>query len=119
MKYKKIISLVDNIFAVVVAESYDHRITKVSKNLQQNNTEAVNEHDKVIFKEGHISKIKYQKVTNLLDDTPNQPTKPITKNWVEINDDTPKSYNTSSQNIFEFSMIKSNLFVYRDINNFY
>ena len=113
MKYKKIISLVDNIFADVVAESYDHRITKVSKNLQQNNTEAVNEHDKVIFKEGHISKIKYQKVTNLLDDTPNQPTKPITKNWVEINDDTPKSYNTSSQNIFEFSMIKSNLFVYR------
>ena len=100
MKYKKIISLVDNIFADVVAESYDHRITKVSKNLQQNNTEAVNEHDKVISKEGHISKVKYQKLTNLLHDTQNQPPKPITKNWVESNYDTPKSYCTSSQNIF-------------------
>ena len=99
MKYKKIISLVD-IFADLVAESYDHRITKLSKNLQQNNTEAVNEHDKVISKEGHISKVKYQKLTNLLHDTQNQPPKPITKNWVESNYDTPKSYCTSSQNIF-------------------
>ena len=99
MKYKKIISLVD-IFADLVAESYDHRITKLSKNLQQNNTEAVNEHDKVISKEGHISKVKYQKLTNLLHDTQNQPPKPITKNWVESNYDTHKSYCTSSQNIF-------------------
>ena len=99
MKYKKIISLVD-IFADLVAELYDHRITKLSKNLQQNNTEAVNEHDKVISKEGHISKVKYQKLTNLLHDTQNQPPKPITKNWVESNYDTPKSYSTSSQNIF-------------------
>ena len=99
MKYKKIISLVD-IFADLVAESYDHRITKLSKNLQQNNTEAVNEHDKVISEEGHISKVKYQKLTNLLHDTQNQPPKPITKNWVESNYDTPKSYSTSSQNIF-------------------
>ena len=99
MKYKKIISLVD-IFADLLAESYDHRIRKLSKNLQQNNTEAVNEHDKVISKEGHISKVKYQKLTNLLHDTPNQPPKSITKNWVESNYDTPKLYSTSSQNIF-------------------
>ena len=49
-----------------------------------------------------------------MNDTPNQATKLITKNWVEINDDTPKSYNTSSQNKFKFSMIKSNLYVYSE-----
>ena len=31
--------------------------------------------------------IEYQKITNLLDNTPNQPTKFKDKNWVEINDD--------------------------------
>ena len=29
----------------------------------------------------------YQKIINLLENTPNQPTKFRTKNWVEINDD--------------------------------
>ena len=29
----------------------------------------------------------YQKIINLLGNTPNQPTKFRTKNWVEINDD--------------------------------
>ena len=31
--------------------------------------------------------MEYQKMINLLDNTPNQPTKLRTKNWVEINDD--------------------------------
>ena len=31
--------------------------------------------------------MEYQKITNLLDNEPNQPTKFRTKNWVEINDD--------------------------------
>ena len=31
--------------------------------------------------------MEYQKVMNLLDNTPNQPPKCGTKNWVEINDD--------------------------------
>ena len=31
--------------------------------------------------------MKYQKTINLLDNTPNQPSKFKTKNWVEINDD--------------------------------
>ena len=31
--------------------------------------------------------MKYQKAINLLDNTPNQPSKFKTKNWVEINDD--------------------------------
>ena len=31
--------------------------------------------------------MEYQKITNLLDNTPNQPSKFRTKNWGEINDD--------------------------------
>ena len=31
--------------------------------------------------------MEYQEITNLLDSTPNKPTKFRTKNWVEINDD--------------------------------
>ena len=30
--------------------------------------------------------MEYQKIINLLENTPNQPTKFRTKNWVEIND---------------------------------
>ena len=30
--------------------------------------------------------MEYQKITNLLDNTPNQPTKFRKTNWVEIND---------------------------------
>ena len=30
--------------------------------------------------------MKYLKITNLLDNTPNQPSKFKTKNWVEINE---------------------------------
>ena len=29
--------------------------------------------------------MEYQKIINLLDNTPNQPTKCRTKNWVEVN----------------------------------
>ena len=31
--------------------------------------------------------MKYRKITNLLDNTPNQPPKFRTKNWVKINDE--------------------------------
>ena len=34
---------------------------------------------------------------NLLDNTPNQPSKFRTKNWVEINDESRGTYNTNSQ----------------------
>ena len=48
--------LICNKIANAVAKSYDGRITKVSKNSQQNNSEAVtNEHDKEIPKEKYIS----------------------------------------------------------------
>ena len=41
--------------------------------------------------------MEYQKIINLLDKTPNQPTKFRTKNTVEINDDARGTYNTNSQ----------------------
>ena len=51
--------------------------------------------------------MEYQKIINLLDNTPNQPTKFRTKNWVEINDELHGVYNTGSQIKFETSMIRS------------
>ena len=41
--------------------------------------------------------MEYQKIINLLDNTPSQPTKLRTKNWVEINDDARGTCNTNSQ----------------------
>ena len=47
----------------MVAKLYDGKITKVLKNLQQNNSETViNEYDKQIPKERYISLEKRQKV---------------------------------------------------------
>ena len=39
--------------------------------------------------------MEYQKIINLLDNTPNQPFKFRTKNWVEINNDAQGTYNTN------------------------
>ena len=44
--------------------------------------------------------MEYQKIINLLENTPNQPTKFRTKSWVEINDDSRETYNTNSQTEF-------------------
>ena len=41
--------------------------------------------------------MEYQKIINLLENTPYQVTKFKTKNWVEINDDLRGTYNTNSQ----------------------
>ena len=41
--------------------------------------------------------MEYQKIINLLDNTPNQTAKFRTNNWVEINDDARGTYNTKSQ----------------------
>ena len=41
--------------------------------------------------------MEYQKIINFLDNTPNQPTKFRTKNWVEINGALRGTYNTNSQ----------------------
>ena len=48
----------------------------------------------------------------MLDNTPNQSTKLRTKNWVEINDDTRETYNTTSQSKFKTSFLVSSLYDY-------
>ena len=40
--------------------------------------------------------MEYQKIIDLLDNTPNQPSKFRTKSWVEINDDARGTFNTSN-----------------------
>ena len=41
--------------------------------------------------------MEYQKVENLTDDPLNQSSKFKTKNWVEINDESRRTYNVKSQ----------------------
>ena len=53
--------------------------------------------------------MKYQKIINLLDNTPNQPSKFRRKNWVEVNGDARRVYNTNSQIKLKTSMPKSSL----------
>ena len=58
--------------------------------------------------------MEYQKITNLLDNASNQPSKFKTKNWVEINDESRGVYNVNSQIKFKTTMIKSSLCDYSD-----
>ena len=58
--------------------------------------------------------MEYQIIINLLDNTPNQPSKFRTKNWVEINDGLRGTYNTNSQIEFKISMLESSLCDYSD-----
>ena len=37
--------------------------------------------------------MEYKKITNLLDNIPNQPSKFKTKNWIEIKDESRGTYN--------------------------
>ena len=57
--------------------------------------------------------MKYQRIVNLLDYTPNQPSKFRTKNWAKRNDWQGK-YNTNSQIKFKSSMLNSSLCDYSD-----
>ena len=42
----------------------------------------------------------------MLDNTPNQPSKCRTLNWIDKNDDSPGTYNTNSRIKFKISMLK-------------
>ena len=53
--------------------------------------------------------MEYQKITTLLDNASNQPSKFKTKNWVEINDEFRGRYNVNSQIKFKTTMLKSSL----------
>ena len=52
--------------------------------------------------------MEYQKIANFLDNTSNQPSKFITKNWVEINDESRGTYSVNRQNV-KTSMLRSSL----------
>ena len=58
--------------------------------------------------------MEYQKAINLLDNTPNQPSKFRAKKSVEINDDAHETYNIDSPSKFKNSMLKSSLCDYSD-----
>ena len=58
--------------------------------------------------------MEYQKIANLIDDASNQPSKFRAKNWVEINDESRRTYNVNSQIKFKTTMLKSSLRDYRD-----
>ena len=58
--------------------------------------------------------MKYQKIINLLENTPNQPSKLRIQKLVEVNDDSRGTYNTNSQIKFKNSTLKSSLRDYSD-----
>ena len=58
--------------------------------------------------------MEYLNIINLFDNTPIQPSKFRTKNWVEINDRSYGTYNTGSQIKFKISMLSSSLCDYSD-----
>ena len=58
--------------------------------------------------------MQYQKIANLIDDTPNQPSKFRTRNWLELNDESRGAFNVNSQIKFKTTMLKSSLCNYSD-----
>ena len=58
--------------------------------------------------------MEYQKIINLLDNRPNQPSKFKTKNWVEIYDESQGTFNEDNQIRFKASMFRSSLCDYSD-----
>ena len=58
--------------------------------------------------------MEYQKIINLLDNTPNQSREFRTKSWVEINDKSRRTHDANSQIKFKTTMLKSSLCDYSD-----
>ena len=61
-----------------------------------------------------IDELRYQKISNLIEDTSNQPSKFRTKNWVEINDESRGKYYVNSQIKFKITMLRCKLSDYSD-----
>ena len=53
--------------------------------------------------------MEYQKITNLLDDTTNKPSKFRTRKWVEINAESRGAYNNDGNNNNDGKLITLNL----------
>ena len=62
--------------------------------------------------------MEYKKIMNLLNNKPNQPYF-RTKNWIEINDDSRRIFNTNSQIKFKTIMLKAHLCNYSDYSDVY
>ena len=110
----------------LIGDKMTNKITKFLKSWQNNNSQTVtNEHDKEIPKERLISGkdrqnviydrrliynnqliMEYQKIINLLDNTPNQPEKFGTKTCVEINDESRGTYKKLNQIRFKTSILR-------------
>ena len=58
--------------------------------------------------------MEYHKIINLLDITPNHPSNFKTKNWVEINDESRRTYGEDNRIIFKTSILRSSLCFYRN-----
>ena len=58
--------------------------------------------------------MEYRKIINLLENTPDQPSKFRTKSWVEVVDELRGTYNVNSQIKFKTSMLRSSLCDYSD-----
>ena len=58
--------------------------------------------------------MEYQKIANLSDSASNQPSKFITKKWVEINDESRGGYTTGSDIKFKTTMLRSSICDYAD-----
>ena len=67
---------------------------------------------KILIALQYIKK-EYQKIANLLDNTSNQPSKFVTRNWVEINDESRGTYTGNSIKL-KTTMLRSNLCDYAD-----
>ena len=59
--------------------------------------------------------MEYQKLAIFLNNTLDEPSKFRTKNWVEINDESKKLYNTGSDIKFKTTLLRSNLCDYADV----
>ena len=83
---------------------------------QRKDTYLQKKDNKLLMNQNQYNNIitEYQKIINLLDNTPNQPSKFRTKNWVEINDESRGTYNVNSQIKFKNTMEKSSLSDYSD-----
>ena len=94
----------------------------ISKNLSGKYSQKLLDHAKHVliimhwkFKINYNSTMmEYQKIINLLDNTPNQPTKIRTKIMFQINDDSGRMYNTNSETEFKTSMLRLDLCDYSD-----
>ena len=109
----------------LIGNKIANRITNVSNTSPQNNSETemktkiLDLVEKCIEKYLYLQKedlrlynkiiMEYLKMINLLNNTPNQPLKFRTRNWVEINDESRGNFNISNKSKFKPSMIRSNL----------